>query len=133
MRAPVHLIDVILFTIVFAMATLAFGWWVVFVVGGVWATIVRASDRPVRFAAAGATIGLFGAWVFTGVDGPAGQLAGLFGVVLPLPMVVLYVLALIAAGALSAGGALLVSVIRAREEWMGADRRKPVAQESPEA
>ncbi len=132
MRAPVHLIAVILFTIVFAMATLAFGWWVVFVVGGVWATIVRASDRPVRFAAAGATIGLFGAWVFTGVDGPAGQLAGLFGVVLP-PMVVLYVLALIAAGALSAGGALLVSVIRAREEWMGADRRKPVAQESPEA
>ncbi len=114
------------------MASLAFGWWSVFVVGAVWASIVRASDRPARFAAAAATVGFVGLFALTGADGPVGQLAGVFGTVLPLPMTLLYIPAVIAGGALSAGGALLVHAMRAREDWGGDDRRKSVAEESDE-
>ena len=133
MRFVLYPVAVVLFTVAYAMASLAFGWWTVFVVGAVWASIVRASDRPGLVAAAGATIGFVGLLVFTGADGPVGQLAGVFGTVLPLPVKLLYILAVIAGGALSAGGALLVSVIRAREEWAGEDRRKFVAEGSNRA
>ncbi len=126
-------VAVVLFTVVYAMATLAFGWWVVFVVGGVWASIVRASDRPARLAAAGATVGFVGVIAVTGADGPVGQLARVFGTVLPLPMMLLYITALIAGGALSAGGALLVGAIRGRAQWTGEDRRKFVAEGPNEA
>jgi hypothetical protein len=53
-----------------------------------------------------------------------GQLAGLFGLVLPLPMVVLYVPTLVVGGALASGGALLVTAVQSREEWTGEDRRR---------
>ncbi len=115
------------------MASLAFGWWSVFVVGAVWASIVRASDRPARFAAAGAAVGFVGLLAFTGADGPVGQLAGVFGTVLPLPMTLLYIPAVIGGGALSAGGALLVRAMRAPEDWRGEDRRTSVAGGSSEA
>ena len=133
MRFGVYPAAAVLFTVAYAMASLAFGWWAVFVVGAVWASIVRASDRPARLAAVGATVGFVGLLAFTGADGPVGQLAGVFGTVLPLPMMLLYILAVIAGGALSAGGALLVGVIRAREEWGGKDRRRFVAEESNRA
>ncbi len=130
MRFGVYPVAAVLFTVAYAMASLAFGWWATFIVGGVWASIVRASDRPARFAAAGATVGFVGLLVFTGADGPVGQLARVFGTVLPFPMVLLYIPALIAGGALAAGGALLVSIIRAREHWGGRNRRRLVAEES---
>ncbi len=126
-------VAVVLFTVVYAMATLAFGWWVVFVVGAVWASIVRASDRPARFAAVGATVGFVGVLALTGADGPVGQLARVFGTVLPLPMMLLYITAMIAGGALSAGGSLLVRAIRTREQWTGEDRRRSVAEGSNKA
>ncbi len=129
-RSPVA---VGLFTVVYAMATLAFGWWVVFVVGAVWASIVRASDRPARVAAAGATIGFIGLLALTGADGPVGRLAGVFETVLPLPTTVLYIPAVIAAGALSAGGVLLIRAMRAWEDSGGEDRRTSVAEGSNEA
>ena len=72
-------VAVVLLTVAHAMASLAFGWWTVFVVGGVWASIVRASDRPVRLAAAGATVGCAGLLAATGADGPV---ANAFQVVL---------------------------------------------------
>ena len=130
MRFGVYPVAAVLFTVAYAMASLAFGWWATFVVGGVWASIVRASDRPARFAAAGAAVGVVGLLVFTGADGPVGQLAGVFGTVLPLPMVWLYIPALMAGGALAAGGAPLVAAIRAREDWGGQDRLRLVAEES---
>ncbi len=133
MRFGVYPVAAVLFTVVYAMASLAFGWWAVFVVGAVWASIVRASDRPARLAAAGATAGFVGLLALTGADGPVGQLAGVFGTVLPLPMTLLYVPAVIAGGVLSAGGALLVHVMRAREDWEGDDRRMSVAVGSNEA
>ncbi len=133
MRFGVYPVAAVLFTVAYAMASLAFGWWSVFVVGAVWASIVRASDRPARLAAAGATVGFVGLLALTGADGPVGQLAGVFGTVLPLPMTLLYIPAVIAGGALSAGGALLVRALQARQDWDGVDRRTSVAEGSNEA
>jgi hypothetical protein len=124
LRSPRHPLAILVLAIAFAVATVAFGWWVAFLVGAVWAAIVRKSDQPIRVASGAAT----GAWLvlvfLTGSEGPVGQLAGLFGVVLPLPTVVLYVPALVAGGALAAGGALLMTAVRSREEWSGEDRRR---------
>lgn len=133
MRFGKYAVAVVLFTVAYAMASLAFGWWTVFVVGAVWASIVRASDRPGLVAAAGATIGFVGLLAFTGADGPVGQLAGVFGTVLPLPTTVLYIPAVIAGGALSAGGTLLVRAMRAWEDSGGEDRRTYVAEQSSKA
>jgi hypothetical protein len=124
LRSPGQPIAILVLTVAFAMATLAFGWWVVFVVGAVWAAIVRKSDQPIRVTAGAATAGWVGLLVFTGSAGPVGQLAGLFGLVLPLPMAVLYVPTLVAGGAIASGGALLVSAVQSREEWTGEDRRR---------
>ena len=115
MRSPLHPLAILVLTIAFAMATLALGWWVAFVVGAVWAAIVRKSDLPIRAAAGAAT----GAWLalllITGSEGPVGELAGLFGLVLPFPAVVLYVPALVTGGALAAGGALLMTTVQSRQ------------------
>ncbi len=133
MRFGLYPVAVVLFTVAYAMASLAFGWGAVFVVGAVWASIVRASDRPARFAAAGAAVGFVGLIALTGADGPVGQLAGVFGTVLPIPMTLLYITAVIAGGALSAGGALLGRAMRAWEEWGGEDRRTSIAEQTSEA
>ncbi len=133
MRFVLYPVAVVLFTVAYGMASLAFGWGAVFVVGAVWASIVRASDRPALFAAAGATVGFVGLLALTGADGPVGQLAGVFGTVLPFPNTLLYIAAVIAGGALSAGGALLVRAMRAWEVWGGEDRRTSVAQQTSEA
>ncbi len=130
MRFGKYAVAVVLFTVAYALASLAFGWWTGFVVGAVWASIVRASDRPARVAAAGATIGFVGLLALTGADGPVGRLAGVFGTVLPLPTTVLYIPAVIAAGALSAGGVLLIRAMRAWEDSGGEDRRTSVAEQS---
>ncbi len=130
MRSPVHAAAISVLTVVFALATLAFGWWIVFVVGTVWAAIVRRTDRPQRAAAAAATAAWIAVLLLTGSGGPVGQLADLFGVVLPLPRMLLYIPTLATAGALAMGGTLLVGVLRSGEEWTGEERRKPRAQES---
>ena len=130
MRFPVHVAAISVLTVVFALATLAFGWWIVFVVGTVWAAIVRRTDRPQRDAAGAATAAWIGVLLLTGSGGPVGQLADLFGVVLPLPRILLYIPTLATAGALAMGGALLVGVLRSGEEWTGEERRKPRVQES---
>ena len=133
MRFPVHATAIVVLTVVFALATLAFGWWIVFVVGTVWAAVVRRTDRPLRAAAGAAT----GAWIvvllLTGSGGPVGQLADLFGVVLPLPRILLYIPTLATAGALAMGGALLVGLLRPEEEWTGEDRRKSAVPETGDA
>ncbi len=125
MRFPVQAAAISALTVVFALATLAFGWWVVFVVGTVWAAVVRRTDRPLRAAAGAAIAAWIGVLLLTGSGGPVGQLAELFGVVLPLPRILLYIPTLSTAGALAMGGALLVGVLRAGEEWTGKERRKP--------
>ena len=130
MRFPVHVAAISVLTVVFALATLAFGWWIVFVVGTVWAAIVRRTDRPRRAAAGAATAAWIGVLLLTGPGGPVGQLADLFGAVLPLPRILLYIPTLATAGALAMGGTLLVGVLRSGEEWTGEERRKPRAQES---
>ena len=66
----------------------------------------------------------------TGSVGPVGQLADLFGVVLPLPRSLLYIPFLATAGALAMGGAILVGVLRSGEEWTGEERRKSGVQET---
>ena len=125
MRFPVQAAAISALTVVFALATLAFGWWVVFVVGTVWAAVVRRTDRPLRAAAGAAVAAWIGVLLLTGSGGPVGQLAGLFGVVLPLPRILLYIPTLATAAALAMGGALLVGVLRVGEEWTGKERRKP--------
>ena len=125
MRFPVQAAAISALTVVFALATLAFGWWVVFVVGTVWAAVVRRTDRPLRAAAGAAIAAWIGVLLLTGSGGPVGQLAELFGVVLPLPRILLYIPTLATAGALAMGGALLVGVLRAGDEWTGKERRKP--------
>ncbi len=130
MRFRVHAAAISVLTIVFALATLAFGWWIVFVVGTVWAAVVRRTDRPQRAAAGAATAAWIGVLLLTGSGGPVGQLADLFGAVLPLPRILLYIPTLVTAGALAMGGALLVGVLRSGEEWTGEERRKPGVQES---
>ena len=125
MRFPVHVAAISVLTVVFVLATLAFGWWIVFVVGTVWAAIVRRTDRPQRAAAGAATAAWIGVLLLTGSGGPVGQLADLFGEVLPLPRILLYIPTLATAGALAIGGTLLVGVLRSGEEWTGEDRRKP--------
>ncbi len=133
MRLPVHAAAILVLTVVFAVATLAFGWWIVFVVGTVWAAVVRRTDRPLRAVAGAAVAAWIGVLLLTGSGGPVGQLADLFGVVLPLPSMLLYVPALATAGALAMGGALLVGVLRSGEEWTGEERRKPAVEESGSA
>ena len=130
MRFRVHAAAISVLTVVFALATLAFGWWIVFVVGTVWAAVVRRTDRPRRAAAGAAMTAWIGVLLFTGSGGPVGQLADLFGRVLPLPRGLLYIPTLATAGALAMGGALLVGVLRSGEEWTGEERRKPGVQES---
>ncbi len=130
MRFRVHAAAISVLTVVFALATLAFGWWIVFVVGMVWAAVVRRTDRPRRAAAGAATTAWIGVLLLTGSGGPVGQLADLFGGVLPLPRILLYIPSLATAGALAMGGALLVGVLRSGEEWTGEERRKPGVQES---
>ncbi len=125
MRFPVQAAAISALTVVFGLATLAFGWWVVFVVGTVWAAVVRRTDRPLRAAAGAAIAAWIGVLLLTGSGGPVGQLAELFGVVLPLPRILLYIPTLATAGALAMGGALLVGVLRAGDEWTGKERRKP--------
>ncbi len=133
MRLPVHAAAILVLTVVFAVATLAFGWWIVFVVGTVWAAVVRRTDRPLRAVAGAAVAAWIGVLLLTGSGGPVGQLADLFGVVLPLPSMLLYVPALATAGALAMGGVLLVGVLRSGEEWTGEERRKPAVEESGSA
>ena len=133
MRLPVHAAAILVLTVVFAVATLAFGWWIVFVVGTVWAAVVRRTDRPLRAVAGAAVAAWIGVLLLTGSVGPVGQLADLFGVVLPLPRMLLYGLTLATAGALAMGGALLVGVLRSGEEWTGEERRKPAVEESASA
>ena len=133
MRLPVHAAAILVLTVVFAVATLAFGWWIVFVVGTVWAAVVRRTDRPLRAVAGAAVAAWIGVLLLTGSVGPVGQLADLFRVVLPLPSMMLYVPALATAGALAMGGALLVGVLRSGEEWTGEERRKPAVEESGNA
>ena len=133
MRLPVHAAAILVLTVVFAVATLAFGWWIVFVVGTVWAAVVRRTDRPLRAAAGAAVAAWIGVLLLTGSGGPMGQLADLFGVVLPLPKMLLYVPTLATAGALAMGGALLMRVLRSRGEWMGEERRKPGVEQSGDA
>ena len=129
MRFWVHAAAISVLTVVFALATLAFGWWIVFVVGTVWAAVVRRTDRPLRAVVGAAPAAWIGVLLLTGSGGPVGQLADLFGVVLPLPRILLYVPTLATAGALAMGGALLMGVLRSGEEWMGEERRKPVVEE----
>ena len=133
MRLPVHAAAILVLTVVFAVATLAFGWWIVFVVGTVWAAVVRRTDRPLRAAAGAAVAAWIGVLLLTGSGGPMGQLADLFGVVLPLPKMLLYVPTLATAGALAMGGALLMRVLRSGGEWMGEERRKPGVEQSGDA
>lgn len=133
MRLPVHAAAILVLTVVFAVATLAFGWWIVFVVGTVWTAVVRRTDRPLRAVVGAAPAAWIGVLLLTGSVGPVGQLADLFGVVLPLPSMLLYVPTLATAGALAMGGALLVGVLRSREEWTGEERRKPAVEESDSA
>ncbi len=125
MRFPVQAAAISALTVVFGLATLAFGWWVVFVVGTVWAAVVRRTDRPLRAAAGAAIAAWIGVLLLTGSGGPVGQLAELFGVVLPLPRILLYIPTFATAGALAMGGALLVGVLRVGDEWTGKERRKP--------
>ena len=129
MRFWVHAAAISVLTVVFALATLAFGWWIVFVVGMVWAAVVRRTDRPLRAVVGAAPAAWIGVLLLTGSGGPVGQLADLFGVVLPLPRILLYVPTLATAGALAMGGALLMGVLRSGEEWTGEERRKPVVEE----
>ena len=129
MRFWVHAAAISVLTVVFALATLAFGWWIVFVVGTVWAAVVRRTDRPLRAVVGAAPAAWIGVLLLTGSGGPVGQLADLFGVVLPLPRILLYVPTLATAGALAMGGALLMGVLRSGEEWMGEERRKPGVEE----
>ena len=133
MRFWVHAAAISVLTVVFALATLAFGWWIVFVVGTVWAAVVRRTDRPLRAVAGAAVAAWIGVLLLTGSVGPVGQLADLFGVVLPLPSMLLYVPALATAGALAMGGVLLVGVLRSGEEWTGEERRKPAVEGSGSA
>ena len=130
MRFPVQAAAISALTVVFGLATLAFGWWVVFAVGTVWAAVVRRTDRPLRAAAGAAIAAWIGVLLLTGSGGPVGQLADLFGVVLPLPRILLYIPTLATAGALAMGGTLLVGMLRSGEEWTGEERRKGRAQES---
>ena len=130
MRFPVHAAAISVLTVVFALATLAFGWWIVFVVGTIWAAVVRRTDRPLRAAVGAAPAAWIGVLLLTGSGGPVGQLADLFGVVLPLPRILLYVPTLATAGALAMGGALLMQVLRSGKEWTGEERRKPGVEES---
>lgn len=130
MRFWVHAAAISVLTVVFALATLAFGWWIVFVVGMIWAAVVRRTDRPLRAVVGAAPAAWIGVLLLTGSGGPVGQLADLFGVVLPLPRILLYVPTLATAGALAMGGALLMGVLRSRGEWTGEERRKTGVEES---
>ncbi len=130
MRFPGRAAAISVLTVVFALTTLAFGWWIVFAVGTVWAAVVRRTDRPLRAVAGAAPAAWIGILLLTGSGGPVGQLADLFGAVLPLPRILLYIPTMVTAGALAMGGALLMGVLRSGEEWTGEERRKPLAQES---
>ncbi len=130
MRFPGRAAAISVLTVVFALATLAFGWWIVFAVGTVWAAVVRRTDRPLRAVAGAAPAAWIGILLLTGSGGPVGQLADLFGAVLPLPRILLYIPTMVTAGALAMGGALLMGALRSGEEWTGEERRKPLVQES---
>ena len=123
MRSTVNPVSVTTLAAVFGMSALAFGLWILPVVGMAWGAIIRQSDHPVRSASLAAGIGAIGLLGWTGVHGPVADLARLVGGVLPFPMPPLYVVAIMAAALLGGTGGVVVAVLRAGQQWDGQDRR----------
>ncbi|MCZ6916254.1 MAG: hypothetical protein O7I93_05725 [Gemmatimonadetes bacterium] len=123
MRSTVNSVSVTTLAAVFGTSALAFGWWILPVVGMAWGAIIRQSDHPVRSASLAAGIGAIGLLAWTGVHGPVADLARLIGAVAPFPMSLLYVIAIMVAAVLGATGGVVVTVLRAGQQWDGQDRR----------
>ena len=123
MRTTVNPVSVTVLAVLFGMSALAFGWWIFPVVGMVWGSIIRQSDHPVSSATVAAAVGAIGLVLSTGVYGPVADFARLVGGALPLPMPVLYVVAIVACAVLGGTGGMLVSLMRVGQEWDGQDRR----------
>lgn len=128
MRATVNPVSVMVLAALFGMSALAFGWWIFPVVGMVWGSIIRQSDHPVSSATLSAGVGAIGLVLWTGAYGPVADLARLVGGVVPFPMPVLYVVAILACALLGGTGGMLVSVLSVGHQWDGQDRRgRPLA------
>ena len=123
MRSTVNPVSVMVLAGLFGMSALAFGWWVFPVVGMAWGSIIRQSDHPVSSATLSAGAGAVGLVLWTGVYGPVADLARLVGGVVPFPMPVLYVVAVLGCALLGGTGGMLVSLLSVGHKWDGQDRR----------
>jgi hypothetical protein len=128
MRNAISLL-VLAATIVFG--TVAFGWWAVPMLGAIWGTIVRVTDRPAFIAAGAAALGWILLLAWTTSQGPVAQVATMIGGAVGLPGALLYVVAILFAAVLAGAAAGVVTAVRGRTAYAGEERRGRGAQPVP--
>ncbi|MFQ5702965.1 MAG: hypothetical protein ACE5HT_02990 [Gemmatimonadales bacterium] len=102
-----------LLALAFALATFAFGWLAVPVVGLVWGLVARAWERPALVAALAAGLGWAVLLVWDATQGPVGELARRTAGVMGLPSAGLVVLT-VAYPMLIAWGAAVLGMVGRR-------------------
>ena len=102
-----------LLAVAFALATAAFGWWTVPLLGAVWGGVASPGTRPASTAGAAACLGWVLLLAWTATQGPVWVLAQRVGGVMALPGWLFAVLT-VAFAALLAGSAagLVFGVLR---------------------
>lgn len=120
MRNAISLL-VLAATIVFG--TVAFGWWAVPLLGAIWGTIVRVTDRPALVAAGAGALGWIVLLAWTTSQGPVAQVATVIGGAVGLPGALLYVVAILFAAVLAGAAAGVVTAVRSRTVYEGEERR----------
>ncbi len=78
-------IRIVLLALAFALATAAFGWWTVPLLGAVWGWIAPRDSRAVLTASGAAALGWTILLVWTATRGPLVALAGKVGGIMSLP------------------------------------------------
>ena len=107
------LVKVLLLSELFAVATYAFGWWTVPIIGAIWA-LVSHDARRAMIAALCAAIGWGSLLLLDTIKGPVGEMANRLGGVMRVPAVVLILLTLIFPALLAWCSAALVESFRGR-------------------
>ena len=109
MRASVR---VGLLALAFALATAAFGWWTVPLLGAAWGGVAASTKTPGITAATAAGMGWLVLLAWTATQGPVWVLAQRVGGVLALPGWLFAVLTVAFAGLLAGSAATTVSGLR---------------------
>ena len=107
----------------FAVATYAFGWWVIPVVALVCGLVMNREGRPIYYSTICAAAGWLSLLLLDAARGPLGEVAARFGGVMGFPPAALIVTTLIFPALLAWSASLLGTVIRAN--FLDARRMTP--------